>query len=493
MGLDIRQETFAAADFADFSQRLEQSYAALAELLERPGFGAGPCSIGAELELSLIDRHGRPALCNQHLMRAMRDARFTAEIDRFNIEFNSDPLAFAGDGLTRLGAQLNQAVAQLRACAAQHAVRPVMVGILPSLRATDLGPQVMTPITRYRVLNRILRQHRGRPFLLNINGADPLKMSADDVTYEGANTSFQLHLKVAPDRYVRTFNAAQMALGPVLAASGNSPIFLQHRLWEESRIVVFKQTVDDRTRRSMRAHASARVGLGTGWWEGEVAACLTEHLRAYDVLLPVCGDEDMAAVLAAGGVPKLAELCMHNGTIWHWNRPVYDAADGGHLRIEFRVLPAGPSLPDMLANAALLLGLSLGLAQDGPDCARFPFNKVEYNLYRGAQNGLQAQFLWPDAGGELRKLGARELLIDLLPLARRGLVSAGLDGAEAERHLGVVKARIESGQTGARWQHDFLTRAELKHSREEALRLMINRYEELSRTDRPVHTWPVST
>lgn len=492
MGQDIEQHTFTAEDFARFAQKLNQSHAAIAALLARPGFGAGDMSMGAELEMSLIDAHGHPERLNQTLLAAMNDPCFTAEINRFNLEYNAPPLPVAGTPFQKLGEQIAQALRQVREHAIAHDARPLTVGILPSLRATDLGPEAMTPLLRYRVLNQILRDHRGRPFRLNINGADPLQLEANDVTYEGANTSLQLHLKLPPERFVATYNAAQLALGPVLAIAGNSPLFLQHRLWEETRIVVFKQSVDDRSAQMANAHTPSRVGLGTQWWEGTLDECLRTHLQTFDPLLPICGDEDITNVVAAGDTPKLAEWRTHNGTIWHWNRPVYDDVNGGHLRIEFRALPAGPTVTDMLANAAFMLGLTLGLAESLPAMTAMPFDKAEFNMYRGAQQGLRAQLCWPCDDGEVCQRDVVPLIAELLPLAHKGLTDAGISKAEADAQLAVIDARLANGQTGSRWQNAFLTATEQNLSREDALLRLVNRYDELAQTNQPVHTWPVN-
>ncbi len=492
MGQDIQQQAFTPADYAEFAEKLSQSHAAMTALLDRPGFGAGAPSIGAELEMSLVDADGRPARINQTLLATMADPAFTAEINRFNLEYNSPPLALSGTPFTQLEAQLGAALDQVRRVAAEHGARPLTVGILPSLRATDLGPEAMTPVARYRVLNQILRAHRGRPFRLNINGADPLQLEADDVTYEGANTSLQVHLKVPPDQFVATYNAAQLALGPMLAIAGNSPLFLQHRLWEETRIVVFKQSVDDRSMQMASAHTASRVGLGSRWWEGSLADCLRTHLETFDPLLPICSDEDIPALIAAGETPRLAEWRTHNGTIWHWNRPVYDDVDGGHLRIEFRVLPAGPTLPDMLANAAFMLGLTRGLAQSLPNMTALPFSKVEFNMYRGAQQGLRAMLCWPTPDGEVQQRDIVPLLHELLPIARSGLLSAGITQAETDARLAIIEARLANGQTGAQWQNAFLTATEQNCSRDEALRRLVNRYDALAQTHQPVHTWPLT-
>ncbi len=489
MGQELPREHFDPADYSRFARRLEQCIDRLRELLDQADFDGTPASIGAELEFSLMQQSGRPAAINLDLIEALADPRFTPELDCFNLEYNSDPLPLAGRPFSALARQLEAAMAAVRQAAGPLDAQPVMVGILPTLRPGDLGPAAMTPSARYRVLDQVVRNHRGQAFLLNIDGRDPLRLEAECVTFEGANTSFQVHLKLPPERFVRVFNAAQMALGPVLAVAGNSPVFLQHCLWEETRIVVFKQTVDDRDPASAAAHASPRVGLGRGWWQGKPADCLARHLHAHEVLLPLCGQEDTATPLSAGARPSLSELRTHAGTIWHWNRPVYDPS--GHLRIEFRALPSGPTIADMLANAALMLGLTLALAEHGPDCARFPFGKVEHNLYRGAQNGLAARLIWPQADGSLRPEPVAGWLERWLEPSAQALSDAGVERDEVDRHLEVIAQRLRSGQTGARWQRAFLDRAERETNRDEALHRMIRTYVRHSDSGEPVHQWPL--
>ncbi len=489
MGQELPRGHFDQADYKRFTRRLDQCIGLLPELLSRPDFDGTPQTVGAELEMSLIRADGRPAPINLELIEALGDPHFTPELDRFNLEFNSDPLPLAGRPFSALARQLEQALTAVRNTAAGRHAQPVLVGILPTLRQDDLGPKAMTPSARYRVLDEVVRAHRGRAFQLNINGRDPLQLAADCVTFEGANTSFQLHLKLPPERFVRSFNAAQMALGPVLAVAGNAPIFLQHCLWEETRIVVFKQTVDDRDPASAAAHASPRVGLGRGWWQGSPADCLARHLHAHEVLLPLCGDEPPPARLAAGARPPLSELRTHAGTIWHWNRPVYDPS--GHLRIEFRALPSGPTIVDMLANAALMLGLTLALAARGPDCENFPFSKVEHNLYRGAQNGLDARLVWPQDDGNLRPVPVVDWLRHWLPPARDALCQAGIEHGEARHYLDIIAQRLDQGQTGARWQRAWLEHAERRSNRDEALHRMLRRYVALSDEGAPVHQWPL--
>jgi hypothetical protein len=489
MGGNINQETFDQPDYVRFRQRLEQSLRTLRELLERPGFGVGPTTLGAELELFLIDDAARPRPHNQAVRAAAADPRVNVELDRFDLELNTTPTLLAGRPFAALGDELRPLLGRVAAAARGHGGRLALIGILPTLRRADLTAKAFSDMPRYRALNNSLRRSRHDPFRIRIAGADPLELISDDAAPEGATSSFQVHLRVDPADFTRTYNAVQAATAPVLAVAGNSPTFLGHRLWEETRIALCKQSIDDRDGRGPRRRL-ARVGLGTGWLRGGALELFGESVRLHKPLLPVLSDHNLPDRDQCG-VPPLEELRIHQGTVWRWNRAIYDPALGGHLRIEMRALPSGPTLTDMLANAALLVGLSLWLAgQDQRWTHRLSFERAEHGFYRAAQYGLTAELSWPvGPSGGLRTLPAAELVPQLLPAAREGLVHAGVAAAEADRLLGVIAARVATGQTGAAWQREMLAELEPRLGRECALGAMLGRYLEYAATDQPVHTW----
>ena len=492
MGISIDRDTFEEEEYERFSRRLEDNLQALGLLLERPGFGVGAPSIGAELEMSLVDDAGDPLMCNQELLDELGRAAFTVELDRFNLECNSMPRPLAGAPLGGLEAELDGHVARVRAAAARRGGRVVLAGIVPTLRAEHLQGSAMTDTPRYRAMNAGIRRLKGEPFQVRIQGQDELTIDVDDVTYEGANTSFQLHLRVSPDEFSAMYNAAQLATPVVLAAAGNSPLFLGRVLWEETRVALFKQAVDDRDREARASHRAPRVSFGLGWLEGGARQLFEESVRLHAPILPVCVEEDALELVRAGGLPHLAELRLHHGTVWRWNRAVYDPADGGHLRIELRALPCGPTVRDMMANAAFLLGLTLGLRpRIEALVAALPFEVVHSGFYRAAQAGLHAELTGPDERGQLITAPARELALRLLPVAIDGLRAAGVDRDEATELVGVVEARIRSGQTGARWQRRRLATLERDTSRPRALARLLDEYVQRSEAGQPVHTWPL--
>jgi hypothetical protein len=489
VGTEITEERFGERDYARFRERLEQCLSDLGRLLGRPGFGTGPGTIGAELELCLVDDAARPLPRNTDIRALAADPRITLELNRFNLELNTSPTLLAGPGsrpFTALEGELGELLARTGAAARTHGGRVALIGILPTLSRAHLDLDMVTDTARYRALDHGLRRLRRGPFQIRIDGAEPLEVTSEHVTLEGANTSFQVHLRVDPGEFTRVYNAVQLATAPVLAVAGNSPTFLGRRLWEETRIALFKQSVEDRASGGPR-RGPARAAFGTGWLRDGALELFTESVRRHEPVLPVVSETGPWS-----GVPRLDELRLHQGTVWRWNRAIYDPAAGGHLRIEMRALPAGPTVTDMLANAAFLIGLTLWLAaRDDRWTYALPFERAEHGFYRAAQHGLAADLSWPVGGDRVRTVPAADLVPELLPAAQQGLVNAGVAAAEADRLLGVIGARVATRQTGAAWQRAALAAAERGRSRDLALAMMLERYLACAAAGQPVHTWPV--
>jgi hypothetical protein len=488
MGTEITREEFGERDYARFRERLEHCLSELEKVLARPGFGMGPVTIGAELEVCLVDDTVRPLPRNQAVRALAADPRIALELNQFNLELNASPVRLAGRPFTALAAELGQLLARVGAAARAHHGRITLIGILPTLSLAHLDLGMVTDAARYRALDRGLRRLHGGPFRIRITGEEPLELATEHVTLEGANTSFQLHLRVSPADFSRVYNAAQLATAPALAVAGNSPTFLGRRLWEETRIALFKQSVEDRDGGGPR-RGPARATFGTGWLRDGALELFTECVRLHEPLLPFVSDAP--AGRGNPSVPPLDELRLHQGTVWRWNRAVYDPAAGGHLRIEMRALPAGPTVTDMLANAAFLVGLTLWLAgRDERWTYTLPFERADHGFYRAAQQGLAAELSWPAwTSDRIRTMPAADLVPELIPAARQGLLGAGVAAAEADRLLGVIGARVASGQTGAAWQRAALAAAEQDRSRDEALTVMLVRYLSHAATGQAVHTW----
>lgn len=494
MGIEIERDHFSEAEYAAFAAKLESNLRALGLVLRRPGFGAGPISIGAELELNLVDAAAYPMPVNREVLASASDGRLTLELNRFNLELNARPMALAGRSLSAMQDELKEALAATQRAAALHGARVAVIGILPTLAESDLVSGMLSDSMRYRALSAGLARIKRQPFQVRISGDEELAIRAHDVTFEGANTSFQIHLRVPPERFADTYNAAQLATGPALAVAGNSPFFLGRRLWHETRVALFRQAVDDRADATRGDWRSARVSFGHGWVRRDAYELFAEAVAQHEPLLPVLEPEDPEGVCRAGGIPRLAELRLHSGTVWRWNRAVYDASSGGHLRVELRALPAGPTVRDMVANLAFLVGLTLALAPHMTEHThRITFGQIRRNFYEAARHGLGAQLLWPsEQAPSPRLLEIPQAVAELLPLARHGLVrEGGLDAAEADDWLALIAERVKRRQTGASWQRALQAHLSRRLPTRETWAALLERYLEQSATGQPVHTWPV--
>jgi gamma-glutamyl:cysteine ligase YbdK (ATP-grasp superfamily) len=489
MGTEIDRIEFQESDFVAFRQRLEENLQQLEQALARPGFGEGAASLGSELEMYLVDTAGRPLHANEELLADADDPQLTLELNRYNLEYNLSPYLLSERPFASTEAEILTKLSRLRHLAGARGGQIVLTGILPTLRLEDFGPRCMTNRKRFQALVAQLIRQRGSAFTVNINGAEPLRLSMTDITLEGANTSFQVHYRVSPENFGDTFNAMQLVTPLVLAASVNSPSLFGHCLWQETRIPLFKQSIDTRIRDRYGWNEPARVNFGHGWVRRGPFELFAETVRLFPPLLPVCD----GALDREQMPPALAELRLHQSTVWSWNRPVYDPAGGGHLRVEMRALPAGPTPVDMVANAALMVGLAEGIRpRINSLLPALPFHLVEYNFYRAAEDGLEARLVWPNLQrGGYREQPVSQILQELLPLAYRGLAGIGIERDEAEQYLGVIEQRLARGQTGASWQVARLAHLRGRQAPREALHTMLQDFIGHSITNQPVGEWPL--
>jgi CBS domain-containing protein len=427
---------------------------ALDAMVEQGAFERGVSRIGAEQEMFLVDDAFHPTKGALKVLEKLDDARFTTELGLFNLEANAGAQPFSGNGLSDMETEMHLLFEKVRTAGAGIGIKPIMAGILPTIGKTDLGLDNMVPKPRYQALNRAMNAARGEAFDFSIRGIDELVVRHDSVMVEACNASFQVHLQLAePERFAHHYNLAQLLLGPVLAAGPNSPLLFNRRLWAETRIALFEQSCDVRTPGLHLRDSMGRVSFGRQWLKGSVADLYKENVSRFRALVGTVldDDDDGPDALAAGKVPTMKALRLHNGTVYRWNRPCYGVSENGkpHLRIELRVLPSGPTVADEIANAALWLGLMSELGATVDDVSRrVGFEDARANLYAAARDGLRARLTWLD--GE--EVPVETLLLDrLLPLAKAGLDRAKVNSKDSERYLGILDKRWRTQRTGSAW------------------------------------------
>jgi hypothetical protein len=475
MGQEINRTRFSKADFHAFSSKLAEETAALRAVAGSGGLSDARYIAGFELEAWLLDHAGRPNPVNDAYLRALNDPLVVPELSRFNVELNAPPVEVGAGVLAAMEESLLTTWDTCQQVA--HGMDSVlaMIGILPTICDEDLCIANMSAMNRFDVLNaQVLQQRDGAPIRIDIEGEDQLHLRRPDVMLEAATTSFQLHLQVPFKQAGRYYNASLISCAPLLAAAVNSPLLFGRRLWQETRVPLFEQSVEVGGYAGLADPTLRRVTFGRGYVSSSPLELFEENLDHYPVLLP------MALAEAPARYPHLR---LHNGAIWRWVRPLigFDAAGQAHMRMEQRVLPSGPTVLDMVANAALYFGLVHALARQpqAPE-ADLSFADTRTNFYAAARHGLQAELAWLDG----RRYPVREFILEIgLPLARQGLRDFGLPDAEIEHYLGVVEARVRSGQTGAAWQLQRLAQVGGDVHR------LMDDYLDNQRSGSPVHEW----
>ena len=439
----------------EFMRHLFNDLHALENMLAEDLIESDIRRIGAEQEMFLIDRSARPAMVAVELLERLADDKFTTELGQFNLELNLPPLVFGGDCLSRLETELVDRLDHVKRVAAEMDTQILLTGILPTLRKSDLALSNMTPEPRYFALNDSMNALRGGAYELHIKGVDELLLKHDSVMLEACNASFQVHFQVGAEEFANLYNIAQAIAAPVLAAAVNSPVLFGRRLWAETRIALFQQSVDTRSALADLRERSPRVSFGRGWVRDSVLELFQEDIARFRALVVREIQSDSLNDLREGNVPKLEALCLYNSTVYRWNRACYGISKGkAHLRIENRVLPSGPTPTDEVANAAFWFGLLSSMSQRFEDISRvMEFEDAAMNFTSAARLGLDAQFAW--INGET--LPAATLICEkLLPAAREGLLRRGIDEGDVDRYLGIIERRVSRSKTGAAWQVNSL-------------------------------------
>jgi hypothetical protein len=490
VGEDVKRSTYTPVDRQEYRRKVQLCLDVFETMLAQSSFEFGHPLTGMEIECNLVDDGYQPAMTNSDVLAAIADPAYQTELGAYNIEFNVPPRPLAGDTSVQLEDEVRASLNAAEAKASAGGAHIVMIGILPTLMPEHLASGWMSESARYAALNDSIFNARGEDLQIDIDGPEPLSMKSTSIAPESACTSMQLHVQVSPDDFAANWNAAQVLAGPQLALGANSPYFFGHQLWSETRIELFAQSTDTRPDELKTQGVRPRVWFGERWITS-IFDLFEENVRYFPSLLPEVSDEDPLAELEAGRTPHLSELRLHNGTVYRWNRPVYDVVAGRpHLRVENRVLPAGPTVIDMLANAAFYYGMLRALSEEDRQVwTKMEFVAAQRNFAAAARHGMRAELFWPG----FDTVSAAELVLDeLLPMAYDGLDRWGVSADVRDRLLGVIEGRARASSNGASWQVAAVRALEHRGlARPAALAEMLRLYCEHMHSNEPVHSWEV--
>lgn len=486
---DISQ--LSSQNKTEFLRHLLSDIQALEQMIESGLIESGVTRIGAEQEICLVRDDLRPALTGGEILKSTDEPHFTSELALWNLEINLDPYDAGPGCLRKMNAQLMSLLqlASERAAAFNSSI--VLAGILPTIRKSELTHSHMTPSPRFKVIDQILREMRGEDFSLFIEGVDEVNLRHNSILFEACNTSFQIHLQVDPHEFADKYNWAQVIAGPVLAACVNSPMLLGKELWAETRIALFRQSIETRRSGSYVTDKQPRVAFGSDWIKTSAAEIFKNDVAIYNLIIASnLAKENSLDLLAKGEIPKLKAMNLHNGTLYKWNRACYGVGNGkAHLRIENRYVPAGPTPQDEMANVAFWIGLMAAMPEkcQGQWDQYFHFQDVRCNFLKAARNGLSNEMQWFGKSLDVGNL----ILTELLPMAERGLEKIGVPSEEYGEFLEIIRQRVITKRTGSRWMIESLRELRKNNSINETS-LMITKYmRDHCMSGRPVHTWQI--
>jgi hypothetical protein len=491
MGEQVTATVFTREQRRHYRYKVKRCLEVFARMLAEAQFDPERRAVGLEIELNLTDSAGDPAMVNAQALELIANPDFQTELGQFNLEINIPPHLIGGNVFSELEHGVRASLNDAEDRAHDVGAHMMLIGILPTVTERHLNAETFSASSRYVLLNEQIFAARGEDLHISIDGVERLSTYADTIAPEAACTSVQLHQQIDPSAFANHWNAAQAIASVQLAVGANSPFFFERELWRETRIGLFEQATDTRPEELKAQGVRPRVWFGERWITS-IFDLFEENVLYFPALLPISEDEDPVEMLENGGVPHLQELRLHNGTIYRWNRPIYDV-DGGrpHLRLENRVLPAGPTVVDILANAAFYYGLIRVLAEEErPIWSQMSFTAAEENFHSSAREGIEAPIYWPGVG-EVRI--AELVLRRLLPLAHEGLDRWGVESNDRDRLLGIIERRCATLRNGASWQSAAFHGLLNEHGRDRlaALREMTVLYRDHMHTNEPVHTWPL--
>lgn len=437
-------------DRKDFVSHILNDIEAFEYMLQHNLFENDVQRVGAEQELCIVDKHFRPATNSLQILEKVNDPHFTTELALFNLEINLDPFVLQKDCFSKIEKQLQQLINKGNQAANDlDDSKIVLTGVLPTIRKKDLVFDNVTPFKRYKTINQVIRKIRGKDFKLHIQGVDELILKHKSILFEACNTSFQVHLQIAPDRAIDMYNWSQAIAGPILSVMTNSPLLLGRELWSETRVAIFQQSIDLRNVSHFSREQKPRVSFGNDWVKDSILEIYTDDISRYPPIVTSDFGENSLKLVKKGVIPKLKALNLHNGTLYKWNRLCYGVKDNvPHLRIENRYIPSGPSIKDEIANAMLWVGVMQGMPKQYEKIWKhMSFNDAKANFVNACRTGLETYFNWFGKGMSAKKL----MEYILLPIAREGLLQSNIHKKDIDYYLNIIQKRIDKGVTGSKW------------------------------------------
>jgi len=470
-----KQSKICREEYEEFDQHLLAETNLLEQWFIEQVFTERELEAGTEIELFLLDSNYDPAPHNLSFINKVNEPCLIPEVGAAHLEINSCHVALSGNCLSTLHNNILTSWKKICDVAHQNNFHLALIGSLPTANENYAQLKFMTNKERYYLIDNCMNEQRGgRPIKLDIDGYESIQMEPESLAVNGLISAFQLHIQIGLGQSVHYYNIAQAIAGPMLALSSNSPYLFGRHIWCDTRIATFDQVMT--LSRFDRANGFKCCLFGTGYLKDSFFELFDQNMQFFPRLIPEVSRES--------SLENMFHVRRQNGVVYRWNRPVIDfnLQHQPHLRIEHRGPSSGPTVVDMIANAAFFYGLINYFAiQRTPIEYLLPFHLARKNFFNAARYGLDTKFGW-FLGHEI---SATDLLQQLIPLARKGLQSLGINATDTAYYLGIIQRRVDTQTNGSNWQCRFIE----KYGKD--FHAMMSLYLQNQYKETPVSEWTI--
>lgn len=450
-----------------FSSNLTKETVLLKKWFSGKYFSSQALQAGTEIEFLMLDKEYKLSPNNISFVEQLNEPLVDLEAGSSQLEMNSPALTISDNFLSTLHRNSMSVWEKCCSLARQQNYHLVLIGSMPQTSKNHSKWSYITPHDDYYLMNdRTLQLCKDQRLVIDIAGPkDHLHLKPESLAIEGLICSFQLHLAVKQTEAAAYYNTIQNLSAPLVALASNAPYFYGKHTWSESRIAVFEQLYH------FPLPTKDTVFFEPHCLKDSLFELFQKNTQNYPYLVPIIDNEFKN---------HMSHVRRQNSSIFRWNRPIIDfnQKDEPYLRIEHRSLSSGPTIVDMIANAAFFYGIVYYFVKHHRFSAAAANQQALHNFYHAAQHGLQAQINWNG-----KSINVCEVLKELVPLASKGLEQLGINQVDRISYLDIISKRLANKQNGSNWQQAYIQKYGKNFSNMLADYLK-NQYKEL-----PVSDW----
>ena len=451
----------------EFRDRAREEAEGLKREIRDGTFDNSEAIVGMELELYAVDAE-TDALRRvpRHLLELIG---FEKELGLHNAEMQTSPQPFNRHGLLAQQNELKASLKPAQRRLERDGIRMVADGMWTVPPQGETGRDYlcdcveeagvcigtnMSDSVRYHTM-----ANTAYPSAFELR-APHVSLQAETVMPESLITSMQPHFQIphAPD-LPEYFRYAIRIAAPLLAMSVNAPFFPPDLYDDAPDAEIVADTHMENRISVFESVMNPPAGDPT-----PPKVCFPPDYESVETAIDDIVEDDTIVPRELQAGTRFDDQFVHfrhkHGSYWRWIRPVFEGAtrSAANARIEFRPLPAQPTVDDAIGFLAVFAGLMESLPRLEHPITSLEWDTARENFYAAARDGLRADIEWLTADGA-STTATDEMYSELFAHAREGLEHRGLAPAEAEGYIAPLRERVDRRLTPARWKHDYVRRS----------------------------------